>query len=944
MTCVGNYKSDLNKQRKLLCFLIAIVITVLGLLVGLRGYYDYRRVTSLHGERLMAQARVINENINANLSTISLIAENINREIKKNGVQLNTYIKTQNDLCPDILAILIINNKGYCTHSSLKYLIGKDFSKRNYFITPQYKSDKNQLFISPPFKNIVGRLTLNITKPLIGKQGEFNGVITISLSPEYFHSLLKSTIYAADNRISLIHSDGTIFTSESYGDNSQIIGQNLMRPDTPLYRHIQGATVASLISGRSAITGDNRVFAFLTNIPINVRTDKHLVVVASRNVDAVLLPWKIDTGIHILLYMAFSALVIAVMRAIDRHNQTLSRANATQTAILESAGEGILGVDGTGNIIFCNQATARMTGLSINELLKSNFHQALHNDVSGHEIADCPLNFTLKDGISRTVHDCVMADMTAVEYTATPLTEQNLVVGAVLVIRDVTEKRKIETERAKNAEFNRALLDSIQAHIAIIDKNAVIISVNDAWKEFADRNRTANGEIPRHINIGTNYIEICLVNSDEDSGQVKEAIEGIRSVLTGSKKKFSLEYPCHSPDAQRWFVMTVEPLKLPEGGAVITHTDITNRKHTEAELQASEERYSSLFENAGDAIMILDTHGRILRTNKVLSQRLGYLENELIGKTPSALDTPRYEELVQTRIGQVIESGEAFFESEHVAKDGTVIPVETRCKVIEINGEAVFMSIVRDITVRKQIEGDLQQALEAAKASYITMSRLLNIVAHEFRTPLGLLIGSVDILDHYWDRISTEKRIEQNDHIRSAANQISNLVNSVTSFNQLGVERIVKITLVPDIEMFCRSIAEEVRKVWGSGQHFNITVDSYCNDCRLDEVQFRRILENLLTNSFRYSPPDGTVSLYLRREERLLHMEITDTGIGIPEEGQKLIFDPFYRCENVAGRRGLGLGLSIVHEAVAQVGGTISVSSIVGEGTTMTVRIPVDPG
>jgi signal transduction histidine kinase len=109
----------------------------------------------------------------------------------------------------------------------------------------------------------------------------------------------------------------------------------------------------------------------------------------------------------------------------------------------------------------------------------------------------------------------------------------------------------------------------------------------------------------------------------------------------------------------------------------------------------------------------------------------------------------------------------------------------------------------------------------------------------------------------------------------------------------------------------------------------------------LDEIQFRRVLENLLTNAFRYTPASGSVSLHVTRKKTELCLEIRDTGIGIPEEDKLLIFDPFFRSSNVEGCRGLGLGLSIVRESVLKMGGTITVAGKIGEGTTMRVEIPV---
>ena len=100
------------------------------------------------------------------------------------------------------------------------------------------------------------------------------------------------------------------------------------------------------------------------------------------------------------------------------------------------------------------------------------------------------------------------------------------------------------------------------------------------------------------------------------------------------------------------------------------------------------------------------------------------------------------------------------------------------------------------------------------------------------------------------------------------------------------------------------------------------------------------MLENLLTNAFRYTPAGGTVSLAVRREGGVLTLEVSDTGIGIPEQDLELIFDAFYRSSNVEGRRGLGLGLSIAQESLLHLGGTIKVTSTLGRGSSLTVAIP----
>jgi signal transduction histidine kinase len=236
--------------------------------------------------------------------------------------------------------------------------------------------------------------------------------------------------------------------------------------------------------------------------------------------------------------------------------------------------------------------------------------------------------------------------------------------------------------------------------------------------------------------------------------------------------------------------------------------------------------------------------------------------------------------------------------------------------------------------VLEQRTGDAEQANRAK-------SRFLATVAHEFRTPLSLLTSSTDILDRYGERLSMAEHVQQREHIRTAARRMAELIDSVLTFNRLEAQSPLSVPLEADIGLFCRSLADEIEAACGAGHAFKAGIAADCGTARLDVQLLRRVLENLLTNAFRYTPAGGTVSFLAGREYDCLVVTIADSGIGIPEEDQKLIFEAFYRCRNVEARHGLGLGLAIVREALEQLGGNISVVSRLGEGTAMTVQIPL---
>ena len=143
-----------------------------------------------------------------------------------------------------------------------------------------------------------------------------------------------------------------------------------------------------------------------------------------------------------------------------------------------------------------------------------------------------------------------------------------------------------------------------------------------------------------------------------------------------------------------------------------------------------------------------------------------------------------------------------------------------------------------------------------------------------------------------------------------------------------------------DIGALGLQIAEEIRASWAKNHIFTLSVHPHLGFMLMDEVLFRRITENLLSNAFQYTLPGKEISLSLHRTQDSLVLIIADQGIGISDDDQTHIFESFYRGHNVEGRRGVGLGLGIVKDAVDKLGGSISLQSVIDKGTVFHIRFP----
>ena len=180
-------------------------------------------------------------------------------------------------------------------------------------------------------------------------------------------------------------------------------------------------------------------------------------------------------------------------------------------------------------------------------------------------------------------------------------------------------------------EFKESVLNSIHSQIAVLDRNGVIVAVNEAWKSFALENSSNSGEPPRNTEVSVNYLDICQSSTGVWSDGAREAYEGILKVLEGCSSNFNLEYPCHSLNQQRWFHMSVTPFRVENTGVVITHTNITERKLAEEALRESERQYKELFHGIPVGYHEYDTEGRIVRVNAAELAMLGYSEEEMLG-------------------------------------------------------------------------------------------------------------------------------------------------------------------------------------------------------------------------------------------------------------------------------------------------------------------------
>ena len=263
---------------------------------------------------------------------------------------------------------------------------------------------------------------------------------------------------------------------------------------------------------------------------------------------------------------------------------------------------------------------------------------------------------------------------------------------------------------------------------------------------------------------------------------------------------------------------------------------------------------------------------------------------------------------------------------------------EVEARVAERTGE---LTVANENLQRA--ESDLRDALAHERELHELKTNFVNLVSHEFRTPLGIILASAEMLDRYLDRLAPDERREHLRDIQNSTRHMTGLMEEVLLLGRAEAGRMQCAPAPLDLAEFCAEIADELRSVTGGVCPIELSTGALDAPARADASLLRHIFTNLLSNAVKYSPPGSPVEFSIRRASGDAVFEVRDRGLGIPAEELPHLFTAFRRARNVSHIAGSGLGLVIVKRCVELHGGEVSIESHAGTGTTARVRLPLFP-
>ena len=355
--------------------------------------------------------------------------------------------------------------------------------------------------------------------------------------------------------------------------------------------------------------------------------------------------------------------------------------------------------------------------------------------------------------------------------------------------------------------------------------------------------------------------------------------------------------------------------------------EIHQRRSVATELEVTKANFSSIVEKTRDGILIVDKEGVVLYANPAAAALFGREEEELVGQL----------------FGFALTAGETT-ELEIIRLDDEKCVAEMRMDDTEWRGEDAYLATLRDVTERKRLFAEAKRTNEKLRQANQIKDDFIANVSHELRTPLATISNVLaNALAGVWGVLSDEARSElRTGHTN--AKRLASMVNNLLDMSTIQAGRVFLEKSQVDMPALIRSITESAKaKAKEKGVALVTSHDQGLGQVFCDPMKIVRVLTNLVGNALKFTAEGGTISIAIQNGREEAQISVSDTGRGIAKENQERIFERFQQVDrtDVGGEKGTGLGLAIAKDLVELHGGTISVQSELGKGSTFSFTLPV---
>ncbi|MCX6560185.1 MAG: PAS domain S-box protein [Candidatus Aminicenantes bacterium] len=641
-----------------------------------------------------------------------------------------------------------------------------------------------------------------------------------------------------------------------------------------------------------------------------------------------------------------------------RASEALRESESRFGAIADSAHDAILMMDPEGLVTFWNRAAERIFGYASAETMGRNLHDLIAPQ-RFHEAHHAAFPEFLRTGqgaaVGKTL-ELAARRKNGLEITvALSLSAITIKDGwhALGILRDITKEKQAEEAQRRSEEHLQLALQAAHAVAWVGDlTNDTVTEIGPVEEVF--------GKPP-----GFRHPGLAALLEDIHPDDRAPVVAVLQAGAQGQTVSYAMEFRIVLAGGEVRWLQASGRFEGDEGGPParvrgIT-IDITERKRIEEALRESEEKYRALFENAGQAVFVMQG-ANLVFTNPAYDRLVGYSSQELKNKPAMSFVHPEEREGVMERYGKRLKGEEtpARYISRIVDRAGQTHWVETNSVCINWEGQPATLDFASDISERIRVEEELRRAMDQqvktnaqleasieradqmtleAQTANIAKGQFLANMSHEIRTPMNGIIGMTDLL------MATDLSEEQRRYaetVRTSGEALLSVINDILDFSKIEAGKLE----LEELDFDLRATLEDVAELLAASARdkhleFICRIDPEVRTLvRGDPGRLRQILINLGNNAVKFTAT-GDVTIEVRSVADLdgrvkVRFEVRDTGIGIPQDRIGLLFNAFQQVDASTTRRfgGSGLGLAISKQLAERMGGEIGVASVEGRGST----------
>ena len=626
--------------------------------------------------------------------------------------------------------------------------------------------------------------------------------------------------------------------------------------------------------------------------------------------------------------------------SLQRVSAALDRQLQRFDAIASSVTDYIYTFDLSGRFTYVNQPLLDLWQRPLDRAIGKNLHELDYPTELANHLEDCiqrviATRQPIKDETAYTSFQGTKI----YEYVFVPLFSQaNAVEGVAGISRDITERKQAEDELRQAQAQAQSQLMEIEAIYQTAPIGLTILDGDLRYQRINQQLAEINGiSIADHI--GRTLREIIPDLADEAEPLMRRVLETGEPVLN-----LEISGETNSqPGIYRTWVQNYYPLKDGTGQIVGINAvveEITDRKQSQLALEASERKFSAIFNQTFELLGLLNFDGVLLEINQAALESVGAVRTEIVGKpfweTPWWKHSQELQQQLRSAIDRAAQGEFICYEVTFPTVAGTTMTTNFSLKPIYDDDDRVTTIIAEgyDITERKRIEFELQ----AQKAELVETARLLELrnqelnqfsyaVSHDLKAPLRAIINLSQWIEDDLDTVAPEVQTNL-ELMRSRIRRMDNLIDGLLEYARLGsTERSLTTFAIEDLLV-------EIVDSLDIPASFTLDLPSGLPPITTNRILLDRVLANLIGNAYKHHDrPDGKIRVTVEPQAQMWEITVSDDGIGIAPKDRERVFGIFQTISNPK-QQSTGIGLAIVEKIVKSQGGNISIGDSIDRGTT----------